>query len=561
MGDRERGGHDAGGAPDLSHLALPTDLDDHAGTDPVSIASCSPEANLQPVARRAVVAQQVRRVVQRGQQQVQVAVAVDVQRERRPAGLDQLHARPRAILDRIECPVRVVAEQCVLLAMAGAEVLLVHLRVDVAVRDEQVFPAVVVEVNEHDAPAQREVGRRTDAGNVRDVREHPVTIVAVQRVVIVGEVADREVDQTVAVEVADADAHAGLLVSLLVVGHAGQDRRIDEAAVALVHEVGVLERVIGHVQVVVPIAIGIEETYAQPEVGFACLEPGLPRVLRERGNPVSVRVAVVAIEHVGLGDQVAWAAVNLDAAPHARRSSVGQRLGAGGVALEGEFDVVRDVEVEVAVVIHVAPARGHPPVIVVHTRLRTDVGEGPVAVVAVQPVGPPVGEVDVGVAVVVVVADGRAEAPAGVSQSRGFGDVGERRDPVAVRVTVVSEQDVGRTVVRVRRTRTLREEKVGIPVAVVVQPRSTDAQRADDVVDGFTPTHQQDVAKSGLLADVDQVESGQGSLRLRCTVRTGGRVVPGASDQEEHEQEEDGGAHAHSSTGSGMGTARIACII
>ena len=81
-----------------------------------------------------------------------------------------------------------------------------QLRVDVAVGDEDVLPAVVVEVEEVDAEADI---LAVDAETGLDARvDEARAVVAVQRGHLFGEVGPDDVEPAVAVVVADADAHA-----------------------------------------------------------------------------------------------------------------------------------------------------------------------------------------------------------------------------------------------------------------------------------------------------------------------------------------------------------------
>ena len=83
----------------------------------------------------------------------------------------------------------------------------------------------------------------------------------------------------------------------------------------------------------------------------------------------------------------------------------------GGRVLEIELEVVDDVEIEEPVVVEIAEGGAGTPARVAHTGGRGHLGEGAVAVVAEQLVGPPVGQIDIRVGVVVVIPDGAAHSP------------------------------------------------------------------------------------------------------------------------------------------------------
>ena len=107
-----------------------------------------------------------------------------------------------------------------MLGVGRVEVRAVDLGIDVAVGDEDVEPAIVVQIDEADAPA--EIARvDAKAGEVGVVFKGAVAEVLVERVGVAGEVGLDDVEQAVAVEVADADAHAGLRLAVGRVGDAG----------------------------------------------------------------------------------------------------------------------------------------------------------------------------------------------------------------------------------------------------------------------------------------------------------------------------------------------------
>ena len=81
---------------------------------------------------------------------------------------------------------------------------------------EQVEPSVVVIVQKSCAPSQKWDRHIGDAGCKTYIREAGVTIIAVECVVIVGEVSDAKVHFPVVVVVADCDSHCRLLAAFVV---------------------------------------------------------------------------------------------------------------------------------------------------------------------------------------------------------------------------------------------------------------------------------------------------------------------------------------------------------
>src|SRR2546423_9410492 len=110
-----------------------------------------------------------------------------------------------------------------------------------AVGDDDVLPSVAVEIQEGRAPTEEGNRRLAESRLESDVGEVALAVVVVERVRVVGEVRDVEVYEAVVVVVADGDAHARLLASVLVQRDARRVADLLERAVALV-EIELLRR-------------------------------------------------------------------------------------------------------------------------------------------------------------------------------------------------------------------------------------------------------------------------------------------------------------------------------
>ncbi len=263
-----------------------------------------------------------------------------------------------------------------------------------------------------------------------------------------------------------------------------------ERAVAPVDEVAVLHRVVGHVQVVVAVAVGVERADGEPERGFERNETGLRRRIDELRDAVAVGVSVVAVVAIVGRLQIARPAEDFDPSPDAR-FGVRRLFAARRVAIEPELDVIGDVQVEVAVAVGVGPCGRRRPLVPIHTGKRRDVVERSIAVVPVQPVRAPIRDVDVGIPVVVVIRHRRPDAAAAIAETRCRRDVGETRHAGAAD-PIVPVQAV-RGPLRLFPRGSLNEVKVGVPVVVVVQPGGPGAERIDDVVGVGVPGDLDDV--------------------------------------------------------------------
>src|SRR5690606_24599953 len=101
-----------------------------------------------------------------------------------------------------------------------------------AVDLHQVEMAVIVEVEEGDAEAERMPGRAGQAEGSRVVGEESAAEIVVEGRALAVEVGDGQVGPGVAVEVAAGDAHSGLEAALRVAGEAGLVALFLEAEIA-----------------------------------------------------------------------------------------------------------------------------------------------------------------------------------------------------------------------------------------------------------------------------------------------------------------------------------------
>ena len=142
------------------------------------------------------------------------------------------------------------------------------------------------------------------------------------------------------------------------------------------------------------------------------------------------------------------------------------------------LDVARDVEVEVAVGVRVEERAAGAPAAGGDAGPRRDLGERPVALVAVQEVRPPVRDVEIQPSVVVEVAGARAAAPGGGVHA---GLARHVLEPEAAEVAI-EDVAVGDSLAGLRQLGGGHEVDVEPAVAVVVEQGETVASRLEDVV-------------------------------------------------------------------------------
>ena len=384
-----------------------------------------------------------------------------------------------------------------------------------AVDDEQVEHAVPVIVERRRPEPRHRPARIHEASLAGTVREQSLPVVQVQRVVFPDQVGEEDVRCSVAVEVRDRDAHARLGPALPVEGGAGEDRVLDEGAVALVEPELVRHLVVGDVEVDQTVAVEVDRRDAQGRVR----RPRQPRPLRhvEEGA-----VAEVAQQAVGLR--------RLAERPAVVRLTAGQEAPLPVRAVKPV--VVADVEVEPAVGVVVEEGRRNAEAPVVGAGKLRNVVEAGTAVVAEQLIRPQVGHVQVDVAVPVVVPGRNADVVAGSFKTQFGGDVDEPQSRLAGNFQFVAEEAVARRLPGLAREHrraalvtfelaALAQVDVQVAVVVVVEEGHS---RTDDFRGVELPRHP---------VEVDEVNS-----KFLSDFLERGRLPSGRHEQPRRQQEE-----------------------
>src|SRR5436190_5779125 len=136
--------------------------------------------------------------------------------------------------------------------------MLINLRVDVTIGDENVFPAVVVEVEKLYAKGEM---RNADWPKVRragKVSKLAVVIVVVKVVAVVGKIRFNDVGPAVVVIIRRVNAHASLLFAVGAVGGAGLGTNFRESALAVVVVKHARGGIVGDVKIEAAVAVVVE---------------------------------------------------------------------------------------------------------------------------------------------------------------------------------------------------------------------------------------------------------------------------------------------------------------
>ena len=335
-----------------------------------------------------------------------------------------------------------------------------------AVRDHQVLPAVVVVVEEGGAPADVGKARRRGPRPEGDIARI-VALIAIKRVVLLGEVGDEDAQPAARVVVGDRHAHPALLGAVLAHGNPHEEPRFLEGPALPVDVEVVGGRVVGDVEVEPAVAVHVDPGDAKAEVAVGIADA---RFLADLGEGAA---RILAEQEIGGARQAPRSTLDGDAAVLA-----GLVLAELRQVVQVELDVPANEQVEVAVAVVVGEAATGRPAGGRHAQVLRHVGEGALAGVAVQPVPADPGDVDVLPAVAVDVGDAQPHAPAGMGNTGLGGDVAKR---AVAQIAVESARRRLRVVRGVDRER-VDEVDVQQAVAVVVEQPDAAAHRLDDVL-------------------------------------------------------------------------------
>ena len=348
---------------------------------------------------------------------VEVAVVVVIA-EGAAASWSVFHdSRAALVGDFFEAAVAEIAIEIFVLGVFEVGFGFVDFGIDVAVGHEDVEPAVVVHIEEADAPAE-EASIDAEAAGISAVFEDGVAEIGVEGIGVAGEIRFYDIEIAVAIVIADGDAHAGLGLGFGGESGAVFDGDVLEGAVVLVEVERGGSGIVGDVNVGPAVVIEIGGGDAEAVGADGVPHAGFLADVGERA------VAVVVIEEIFSAGEAGRSAGYDDAFVGAG-TFFGERSG-----FQVEVDVVGDEEIEMAVFVVVDPGAAGVPARfgagLEEAGAFGDVGEGAVAIVVIENVLAVVGDEEIVVAVVVVVADAAGLSPAGADVEAGtFGDIGE----------------------------------------------------------------------------------------------------------------------------------------
>src|SRR5882724_1684748 len=272
-----------------------------------------------------------------------------------------------------------------------------------AVAQQNIGPAVVIEVEKRRAPAEKtRVAAETSLK--RRVVEGVVAEIVIEAGSVAGEIRLDDVEASVAVIIGRRDAHAGLRFAVRPVGHAGFGCNFGECAVVIVLVEGGGGRIVGYVDVGPAIVVEIGGQHAEAVSAGRFQYAGFRRNIREGS------IAVIVEQNIFAAIETRWATRDFQSFIETR-AAFRRRDG-----LDVEIDVVGDEQVEMAVTVVVEEGAAGIPARELtasgsDARMFGNVGEGAVAVVAEERAVAPIRDEKIVMAIVVVVADAAALPP------------------------------------------------------------------------------------------------------------------------------------------------------
>ena len=170
----------------------------------------------------AVIAKHVRSLTDVSDDNIEVAIVVEIARGKRPAWLFQREPRTRSRSNIFEFSGSVVLQQQIALLVTGAVAKHAYIVDHVAISDGQIEVRVVVVIEKQRAKTDEWQRRLANAAFESHVSEQSFSDISVQTVCLAVQIRDEDVEQSVAVDIAHIRAHTGKRLSIIADGDAGQ---------------------------------------------------------------------------------------------------------------------------------------------------------------------------------------------------------------------------------------------------------------------------------------------------------------------------------------------------
>ncbi len=332
-----------------------------------------------------------------------------------------------------------------------------------SVDQEEILPAIIVEVDKSIAPAHVALGAPGNArGDRRIVKVH-ASVVAIEGGVLNVEMRKQQRHAPGVRIVAESNPHVGLFESVFVRRYTGSQGHVLEfsRAVAVVEIVRLA--IVGHEEIELPVIVEIRPNGGQAITTLGIVDASLLRYIG-KGS-----IAVIVVKIVGEPLQPSRAALHVESQVLARfaRTEHGQ-------IVQMKINVVRDKKIGPAIAVIVPKSRAcRPSGIAGQAGGFGHVGKCAIAIVAIEDDAIQTRHQQIRPTVVVVIANGRPHRPTGIAHTCLIGDIRE------CSVVVVVKQRAASFDAMQSHVHALRVRKINVrpAIAVVVDQRDSPAHR------------------------------------------------------------------------------------
>ena len=366
-----------------------------------------------------------------------------------------------------------------------------------SVTQQNVGPAVVVEIEEARAPAQKS-RYFSQTGLKRLILKEPISGVVIQAGRIAGKVGLEHIEPAVAIVIGHCDSHARLGLSVGGVSNAGLHGGVRERSIVIVPVERRRAGIVGDVNIrpAIVVEIGDDDAQAVSARGVedACWF----------GNVGKRSVAIIVEEYILAALQPRWSTRHQQTFVFTR-TGFRQRRG-----LRIEVDVVRDEQVEMAVLVIVDERA--PGVVALQPALcsrgdaglRCDIYEFAVAQILPQRTIAPVCNEQIVPAVVIEITDAAAGAPSGARNTSRRRHIGER----TVAIVLVQPADWRRSGRPLRlEARPVHQKDVEPSVMVIVEKRRSTPGGLQQILVAILAAVNRLGFQSGFPGDVDELNT------------------------------------------------------
>src|SRR5579884_689394 len=363
---------------------------------------------------------------------------------------------------------------------------ILQLRVNAPSDPEDIGTAVVIEIFDADAPTYKP-GFDGKTGAQSFIFEFSFAIVDVDGGCIGGKVRFYDIQAATQQEIADTDAHAGLLHSVFAERDAALHALLRKCSVVIVAEEEAGCGIAGDVDIGPTVIIEIGRNDSQTVTGRRFADSG-------RGSNISeCAVAVIVIKRVAAVGQTARTAEDAFVV-----TGIALARARDGIRIEGHVIRNKQIKAAVAIVIDKGAAGAEAGLRIPETRFFRDFRKCSVAIIAIKRVLRPTGDEDIFKAVVIEIADSYSIGVAGVKQTSILRDVGEGA------VAIVFIEPVRGISGRIAPTRTGQDEEIHPAVVVVIDEGGPAAHGLDNVIGAVRMAGNNDFFQAGLRGDVGE---------------------------------------------------------